>query len=743
LVQGDADSLVREVLRAPGDPALLEGLLERLKQVSSIDFFQYKQPTVLRRIARRMTIGSHPDFATYSQLVLHDDGEAQRLVQELLINVTEFFRDDAVWNALGDHLEQLAAQHTESLRIWSAGCATGQEAYTLAMLLEERMPGREYKIFATDVDGEALAVAAAGVYSETDLAKLSPERRARFFRVRGTAWEVDRDLRRKITFATHNVVRDPPFMRLHLVTCRNLFIYLAAPSQQRVLSAFAHGLRRGGLLLLGQSETSGEGLPLFRALDGRAKLYERTEVSRTSGVLHAAPPARRARSTEEPGADAAEIAMRLLVESLAPASVLVNAQLEVLNVFGNGSQLLSVPMGAVSLALLAMLPERLRAVTSMVVHRALDTDATVVMNCQHEAVRAVRAQPFPFREGRLLVVSFEPIVPTLAGVEVVQSEDEAQRQLVQLRTELAFARETLQDTIEELESSNEELQTTNEELQASNEELQSTNEELQSINEELSTVNSESQERIRELSRLNADLDNLFQSSPLGILVVDADLNVRRFTSAVQDSFSLLPRDVERPVGDIRHTFVDFDPSSVFQDVLQSREVVAREVRTSDGRWVLVQAAPQVSRDGRARGVITHILDLTSVRTLERERTHLQSILDALPEHICVLDEHGVIRATNLAWRQFAARNGGTAGARLGPGANYLEACRDTPEVERPLRELLNGARELWTYEYPCHGPGVEAWFVLHAAKLRDGSGFMISHANITERVRLARQGSS
>lgn len=740
--------LVGKSRQPPISEEALGRILEVLKRVSGIDFREYKPNTVLRRIERRMALLRVPVIEEYALRVEHDAAEATALSRELLINVTRFFRDEEAFAALRTPLSEAVARTApkDQLRVWVAGCATGQEAYTVAMLLTEianELSVRlDFKIFATDVDTEALEVASQGRYTEAQVIDITPERLARYFTRTEDGWLVDRELRRKIVFAPHNVGRDPPFTRLDLVSCRNVLIYLSPPLQRRVLASFAFGLRGDGILFLGTSESLGDVSDRFQVIDGHWKIFRRLPGSR--GVLTELAPAAThvARLTSpEPQSEtqlANETGLRLLMERVAPTSLLATDTLDLVSVFGNAAQLLRVPMGQATLNVLAMLPPSIQTIASMAAHRALSSNQEstfAVSDVATTGVNAIRVLPFTLPRGgrRYLLIAFErSTIPS--GADMPALTDEAQRQVGELQQELAFVRESLQATIEELETSNEELQATNEELLAANEELQSTNEELQSVNEELNSVNVEHQAKIKELTELNTDLDNLFKSTHIGTLFLDQDLLIRRFTPAITAQFNVLERDVGRPIQHISSNLVGNDPSEEVRRVLETGAHVEREVSTSTGRRFLMRMFPYLTDARQIRGVVLTFVDLTETRTAQLERRLLQSVIDSLIEHIAVLDAQGHIRMVNASWRRFAENNGGSMESGLGPGTSYLDACAATPDVKAALEELLAGRRRSFSHEYPCHSPTEKRWFLLHASPLVEEGGVVVSHIDITRR---------
>jgi two-component system CheB/CheR fusion protein len=392
-----------------------------------------------------------------------------------------------------------------------------------------------------------------------------------------------------------------------------------------------------------------------------------------------------------------------------------------------------------------MLPPPLQTLSNLAAHRALSTSRDTVLaipDAQALGVGSVRVQPFVAGRGneRYLIITFErPVVTT--GAPATPLSDEAAQHLAELERELAFVRESLQATIEELETSNEELQATNEELLSSNEELQSTNEELQSVNEELGTMNAEHQEKIHQLTRANEDLDNLFYATTMGTLFLDEQLCIRRFSQAATQQFSLLERDVGRPIEHITHHFRDFNLPLELRQVLTRAEVVEREAEATDGKRYLARLSPYLTEAGQVRGVLATFVDVTQLRSEQRARGHLQSVIDGLSEQVSVVGPDGVIRFVNTAWVRFAGENSctGTCAScprpeRQGVGANYLEACRALPDVRRAIEEVLEGRRESSTVDYSCQASsGPQRWFVMTVGRLVNDSGVVISHVDVTQ----------
>jgi two-component system CheB/CheR fusion protein len=734
----------------PGDA--LDTIFAALKKVSGIDFSEYKSSTVGRRIERRMGMLGLTSLEEYSRRVAESSAEALLLSRELLINVTRFFRDEPAFEVLkATAVEALVrrAQPGDVLRVWVAGCSTGQEAYTVGMILAEacaERTGVDFKIFATDIDRAALDVAGAGVYSDALVGELTHERLTRFFARRGEDWQVTSELRRHIVFAPHNLTRDPPFTRLDLVTCRNVLIYLSPNVQKRVLAAISFAVKPDAFLMLGTSETLGDLSDRYRAVDQQWRICQRLPTGRSfldatgSTVFSSTSRGLDASSPTTPQ-QVIESAFRVLIDRVSQAAVLVNQSLAVVAVFGNAETVLKVPLGAASLSVLAMLPPELRSPVTVAFHRANAGDGeavATVADAGDYGVASVRCIPIAAGRSpdRFVIIVFErPHESRHDGAEVVLAPSGSAGQVTELQQELQLVRDRLQSAVEQLETSNEELQAANEELLAANEELQSTNEELQSVNEELNTVNAEHREKIRDLTDLNADLDNMFKSSTVGTVFLDEQLTIRRFTPALAGQFNVLDRDLGRPITDLSSKFLDASFIGDLQAVVEVGGQREREVRTIDGRTYLMRITPFLSDARQILGAVVTFADITVLRQAEGTLQGLQRILDSLPEHVAVLDGQGDIRVVNRAWTRFAEANGPRSLSGLGIGVNYLAASASEPEVRRGLEEVLAGRLPGFQHEYPCHSPTTRRWFRLYVAPLEGDAGAVVSHVDITSRV--------
>ena len=755
--------------REDGDDPLAQ-IIAVIRSVTGVDFSHYKLATLLRRIERRMQGAGLESMEDYAALLRRNSAETVNLYKEMLIGVTRFFRDEAAFRILADRvIPTLLANRspTDLIRVWVCGCASGEEAYSIAILFaeaQERM-GRSFdvKIFATDIDQDSIEVASLGEYPRAIAEDVSQERLARFFTARGESYVVSRDIRRMVVFAAHNIMRDPPFTKIDLLSCRNLLIYMDQPLQRKVLSLFQYALRQSGFLFLGTSETLGDLQSDFHTVDSRNKIFQslRAGSFRLSRLLVptvAAPLARHGDDVSSPGMEegaAIDEAMAALMKAYVPPCLLVNEQMNIMHVFGDASSLLKVPPGEATLNVLKMLPSSVAMVTGTALNRAFRSGEEFALSNipvkDREGVAAIslRVQPYVARKtGRrfaLVVLDRANMLPLSVPDSDFDLNADAAERIRGLEQELLSRGENLQATIEELETANEELQATNEELLASNEELQSTNEELQSVNEELYSVNAEYQAKVEELTEITNDLDNLLRSTEIGTVFLDEDFVIRRFTPAAAGFINIIPRDIGRSIAHLS-TNIDYpDFLADIRKVFAGREAMERHVRVNDGRWVLTRILPYLTDKSQVAGVVVTFVDVTDTRQAQER---LQNVLDSLPEHIAVTDRDGRIVMVNAAWRGFAERNGGAATNRCGIGTNYLEVCL-SPEAIRQggrqdgiaravhdgLHRILDGKADDFTIEYPCHSPNEQRWFLMHATRLNDhDGGIVVSHINITNR---------
>jgi two-component system CheB/CheR fusion protein len=733
-----------------------------LEDEFGIDFNHYKPSTVTRRIERRLALARSQNIDEYLARLQSERAELDALYHDLLIGVTRFFRDPEAFELLEQRiLPELMTREprTAPLRLWVAGCATGEEAYSLAIILQDLMARygeRPVKIFATDVHRMSLDRAAAAIYDEGAVANVSPNRLARYFIRTGNAYQVTPELRQLIVFAQHNVIRDAPFTRLDFVACRNLLIYLRPVAQQRVLSFFHFALKQGGVLFLGPSETLGPLAHGFEIVDKHWQIYRRAGEIRTpveppqrAGVsAEARPPAV---VTRHPLGQLLPVYDALLEETM-PASLLVNERGELVHVFGDAGRFLRTRQGRQSLDILEMVPPALHMLLAGGLKRAEAERVPIVFHGvrasgDDEAFRVTLRGITPRGgTGRHVLISFEPARagekrPPAPPIEI-DVEQVSREQLAALEAELGMTKESLQAAVEQLEASNEELQASNEELQASNEELQSTNEELQSVNEELYTVNAEYQRKIAELTELTNDMDNLLASTDVATVFLDAQLRIRKFTPQASDVFGLMAHDVGRPIETFAHKMEHPELMRDLRRVLSSGQPIERELRDVRGRSFFLRLLPYRAR-GAADGAVVTLIDISGLKAAEdalfHERYLLNSLLGSVPDAIYFKDARGRFIRLNQAMA-----------ARLGlatPAEAIGKTAFDLPDQDRAMalhREdeavLRSGRPQHYRLEPRTGSDGQEAWDLVTRLPLRDRDnaivGIITIFRDVTEQTR-------
>lgn len=760
-------------IKVPNTEALLvtddqayEGILQLLLNSGGIDFQEYKVATILRRIERRMQVRHLSAIGDYYKLLQDDIGEIATLRRELLIPVTNFFRDPEAFALLQSKVVERIVENIDvnaSIRVWVAGTSTGEEAYSIAILFIEafektrRWPN--LKIFATDVSQESIDVGSSGIYPESAAAELTNERLERFFSRSGANFQVKPELRQMIVFARHNLLSDPPFTQMDLVSCRNTLIYFMPEAQKKAIRRLQFAIKPEGCLFLGSSESISSGELGFQPLDSKHKLFQRSLYSKNTpfDISTGASPVistRKVSSRVKRGPHAQsndtlsiDSAINTLVTEYAAPSMLVNSHNnEVVHLFGKVQPFFRAREGTASLDINKLLPENMIPVASALMFKAAKEHERMVSDLIHVDISGeqnlVRLSVRPLdveQEETLLLLSFEVVGQSQPqeNLQTIDVNAETAERIEVLETELAATRESLQATIEELETSNEELQATNEELMASNEELQSSNEELQSVNEELNTVNAEYQEKVGILNRVNADLDSMAKAVGVATVFVDHELNLTRFSPDAVGLFKLRSSDVGRPLDEIANTLRYPNLMEDLKLTLDTERMVQKEVDCENGDLFMVRILPYRVSSNR-RGAVASFIDVTVFRDQQR----LQVILNALPEHIAVLQPDGVIALTNTAWERFARANGDPSLEKSGVGKNYLEVCSTAmgdnpdPDAKRAyhgIKAVLEGSSSTFSMQYPCHSPTEKRWFVLNAAPIQGFEfGAVISHINIS-----------
>lgn len=658
----------------------LEGVqrvFQLLRAEFNLDFSHYKPSTVARRVNRRVDLNGFSDLASYVNRLQEDRAELNELYKDLLIGVTRFFRDTEAFTRLEEQVIPEIIERSdpsEQIRVWVAGCATGEEAYSIAMLFHEQLTraGRplNFKMFATDVHRTSIHTAAQGVYSENALSEVSAERKTRYFRSQRENFVVVPELRQMIVFAPHNVISDAPFTQLDMVTCRNLLIYLQPTAQKKALSLFHFALKTGSTLLLGPSETPGEISDEFDVVDKRWRIYRKRrdvrlppEMRLPLGVAHM-PRAAAAltRQVRSPNFDNQLLATydRLLEQHM-PPSFLVDEGFYLVHTFGGAERFLKPRGGRTSTSLIDLIHSDLKTSLSGALQHAVKEHSTVRYTGIHlhfdddttELVNLI-VQPMQDSATKVLnlIVKLESLTPSLVELpEVVNdmSVDELTQEHIQsLEVDLRFTRENLQATIEELETANEELQATNEELVASNEELQSTNEELHSVNEELYTVNTEHQQKIEQITEATDDMNNLLATTRVGVIFLDRELCIRRFTPEIARIFDLLPHDIGRRFTSFLH---HLQPENIIRQIEEVRDDVVElelEILDKSGNPYFMRVLPYQTGTG-VEGVVIALLDISSLQKARTDAARFASVVENTSDFVGTADKNLNIMSLNPA----------------------------------------------------------------------------------------------
>jgi two-component system, chemotaxis family, CheB/CheR fusion protein len=628
----------------------LQKIFMLIRSTTGHDFSQYKINTIRRRIERRMAVHQINKISEYVAYLQKNPAEIKTLFKDLLITVTNFFRDTKAFKALNEKvvLPMVKAKPPETaIRVWVPGCATGEEAYSVAILFAEAMKllNKHFivQIFATDIDAEAIEYARMGVYPDSIAADVSVERLKKHFLKEENAYRVKKQIREMVVFATQNLVKDAPFSKLDLVCCRNVLIYMNTALQKRILPLFHYTLNPGGYLFLGTSETIGEFADLFSPADLKWKIFKRKQATATLGLDRPAlalnrltgEAANEAKQRFEPTpANIRQLAERTILRDYAPPCVLIDEEFEVLYFNGDTDKYLSMPVGEPTFNLLKIAREDIRYKLSTLVHRSIKErkpakckDAKIMYDGNVSPINIViKPVSDPSMKNEFMMVLFEtPKRPAeLRGKRKQLSGRAIDPRVAALEQELQSTKEYLQTTIEELETSNEELKSTNEELQSTNEELETSREELQSTNEELETVNAELQNKVEQLSETNDDLNNLLGCTEIATLFLDEDVKVKRFTPRAAQIFKLISGDVGRPIGDIVHNLQYEDLVSDVGEVLKNLGKIEKEIRTKTGNWFQMRILPYRTVENIIDGVVVTFIDIGKQKRLEAQLVELE-----------------------------------------------------------------------------------------------------------------------
>ncbi|WP_347302982.1 CheR family methyltransferase [Croceibacterium sp. TMG7-5b_MA50] len=742
--EGDLDPYVGEVATI-------------LRNVTSHDFHGYKRGTFIRRIRRRMQVTQVDSLDAYVALLRSDREEVQSLFQDLLIGVTQFFRDPTEFETLEQELPALFERKgpEDAFRVWVLGCATGEEAYSLAILLREHMATMatppEVQIFATDLDARALNIARAGRYSAGIADHIRPDRLERWFVREGDTFCVSKELREMCIFSPHNIVKDAPFSRIDILSCRNLLIYLDVDLQNRVIPIFHFSLRPGGVLFLGSSENVTRHQKLFAPISRRNRIFRRLETA--TRIVPDFPLSARTRSLGSPAiaAQAIQFDGRLsasvsrqadaIAERYAPAFIVVDPNGEVLHFSGRTGRYLEPSPGSATLSLGNLVHRDLRLDVRTAIQRAVAEGRRIEMPRLSfhldDRVLGVNlvVEPLSGSESTALIVLFQDLGVVAEGDSRAGDRLSTDEHVQRLEAELRVTRDRLQATIEELESTNEELKSSNEEYQSINEELQSANEEmetskeeLQSVNEELQTVNSELAHRVQELGRINSDLKNLLESTQIATVFLDQELRVRNFTPAATDIFHLLETDVGRPLDHVV-SLVDYpELHDDVRRVLKTLAPIDRQVAAAaSGRHFAVRVLPYRSIDNYISGAVVTFTDLTAVyqaqEALRESEQRQQVLIEGVPQLVWRADDGGKWSWASPQWTSFTGQSEPES-----RGSGWLEVVH--PDDRTLARTAWDGAEEQGgidvEYRIRRVADGTYRWFRTRSTAVRNDHGEVV-----------------
>jgi two-component system CheB/CheR fusion protein len=706
----------------------LSTVFHLLRAATGVDFNHYKQNTLKRRIQRRMILYRMEKLEDYVRYLQSNPAEVTALYQDVLITVTDFFRDTEAFEALKTKVFPIITQDRKSdspIRIWVAGCSTGEEAYSIIICLLEFLAEQRInipiQIFATDINEVAIEKARIGIYKHNQIGNISPERLQRFFVQVDEGYQISKLVRESCVFARQNLISDPPFSRLDLITCRNVLIYLASSVQKKLIPIFHYGLKSTGFLMLGTSETVGEFSELFSVADKKYKIYAKKIAPSRLGIdliasqqpLETVPPQRPISEDTWNELETQKEADRIVLSQFAPVGVVINSDLEILQFRGQTSRYLQPAPGRPSFNLLKMAQEELRLDLRTLIHQAKKSERAVrkegIKIHDQGQVRQVKIDVVPFmsqgvREPYFLVLFADiPFLATAGSGNFTfpsepEQENSNEQEVSRLKQELSTTKEYLQSIIEEQQATNQDLRAANEEILSSNEELQSTNEELetakeeiQATNEELNTINDELQRRNLESTQVSNDLQNLLSSINIPILMLGGDLQIRRFTPAAGKIFNLIPTDVGRPLSDINHNLNISDLEAQILEVINNLSYTSQEVQDQEGHWYDLRIRPYRTIDHKIDGAVVLLVDIDALKRsseqLRASRDYAQAIVSTVRQSLVVLDINlRVITANQFFYETFQVAPATTEGYLIYEIGN---GQWNIPQLRSLLEEML------------------------------------------------------
>ncbi len=745
----------------PSKETKIDRILAIIKENLNVDFTYYKNNTIIRRLERRMAINQITDIREYIKFLASSREEVETLYRELLIGVTKFFRDKEAFKIIRQEIipKIVASKNAgDEIRIWVPACSTGEEVYSLAILFKEYIAEQDkdnynIKIFGTDISDESIRQAGVGKYPESITGEISLNRLQKYFIKQGSNYKISKSIREMTIFSVHNIIEDPPFHKMDLVSCRNLLIYFEPKLQKKVLSLFNFSLQKNGFLFLGSSETIGEAENWFKTYNSKWRIYK------SLGKTEQQPQINLARNTDfnkpqinyqndkrlsnynlsNKEKNIFDIKEKV-IENCLPDTAIINQDNELVHVIGNLNKYLQLPINRLSLNILEMGQQDLSLVLGIAINKAKRNNEKIIYNNvelkENDNLNHIKLTVVPLAEvndERLLAVSFsENKMETAKGKVVeeeikINNEDKLRERIKDLERELDYTKENLQATIEELEASNEELQATNEELMASNEELQSTNEELESVNEELITVNAEHQNKIEELTRLTNDMDNLLRSTDIGTLFLDEELKIRKFTPAIKETMNLIESDFNRPLSHITHKFIYDNMLEDAKEVLNTLEKKEFEVQTESGIWYLMKILPYRTESNEIKGIVITLVNVNELKSSNYELQKITYAVEKSPNIIVITDTDGKIEYIN---QSFCQETGYQKDA-IGKKTNLLNSGYVADSTYQNLWQSIKSG-EKWQGEfYNRRKDGSCYWEEATIFPIEDNSGEIINFIKI------------
>lgn len=756
----------------------IEQILELIRSRTNHDFRCYKRSTFIRRMERRMSLQQIERLPDYIKTLENNPREIDSLVKDLWIGVTGFFREQHVWEKLGNYILPILVNqigHSTPLRIWVAGCSTGEEAYTIAILIDEMFTrvnrNLNVQIFATDIDADAIAVARLGIYPDSIATNVSPERLQKYFIKENSQYHIIPKIREAIVFAVQNLISDAPFSNMDIISCRNMLIYLNSHAQKKVIELFHFALKKGGYLILGSSETIGFSREIFEAVYKELRIYKSIGIhdERIQIPIIVQPDKMRGFGMgfriERPQKSYAQLMQSELLKRFGPASVLINKKFEIVNFYGPTFEYFDLPQGDPVMNLISMSKEEIRTKLRAIAHKAIDRNETIVDSSilikRDEAYKRIRLTFSPIRgkdvQEDLFLITFEEETTSEVNPQVSTEMMDGEDSLVkQLEAELKDTREDLQNTIEELETlneelkaSNEEMMSMNEELQSSNEELETSKEELQSLNEELNTVNTELCEKIDELETSNNDMINLMNSTDVATIFLDINATIRRFTPSARHLFHLIPSDIGRPIGDLAQRFHDEDLCNDTQKVIQTFTPATKEVKSDEGLWFIRRILPFLTQSKRFDGLVLTFTDITEIKKSEIAILEREKLLKENSELLLAILHHTHIMAVyldvqfNFIWVNESYAKTCNHEPSFFKGKNHFVLYPHT-ENQKIFQKVIDTGESYFALAKPFEFPdqperGITYWdWSLVPIKDMEGAvtGLVFTLVEVTERIR-------